>query len=92
MKTKLFSVFKTSPGNTAGKGSDFQVGLMDGNTINRDILGLKTVLGLMAGTYGTCFCDMPVWFVVFYGALVPMFGSDSISRQLNTGVCMQQVR
>ena len=33
MKTKLFPVFKTSPGNTAG--------LMERTTINRDILGLK---------------------------------------------------
>ena len=50
MKTKLFPVFKTSPGNTAGK-----VGLMDGTNINRDILVLKNDLGLMAGTYGTSF-------------------------------------
>ena len=28
---------------------------MDGTTINRDILGLKTDLGLMAGTYGIYF-------------------------------------
>ena len=52
MKTKLFSAFKMLPGNTAGKGSDFEVGLMDGTTINCDILGLKYYLGLMAGTYG----------------------------------------
>jgi len=52
MKTKLFPVIKTSPGNTAGKSSDFYVGLMDGTTINRDILSLKYYLGLMAGTYG----------------------------------------
>jgi len=45
MKTKIVSVFKMSPGNTAGKS----------NTINHYILGLKTVLGLMAGTYGKYF-------------------------------------
>jgi len=29
---------------------------MNGTTINRDILGLKNYLGLMAGTYGISFC------------------------------------
>ena len=41
MKTKLFSAFKMSPGNTAGKSSNVLVGLMDGITINRHILGLN---------------------------------------------------
>ena len=31
----------------------FIFSLMDGTTINLDILGIKTILGLMAGTYGT---------------------------------------
>ena len=54
MKTKLFSVFKTSPGLEIlqGKVQSFRLAYWDGNTINHDILGLKTVLGLMAGTYG----------------------------------------
>jgi len=58
MKTKLFSVFKTSPGNTAGNSSDFMVGLLGSTTINHDILGLKTVLDLMAGTYGISFLTL----------------------------------
>ena len=41
MKTKLFPAFKTSPGNTEGKSSDIYVGLMDGTTINHNVLGLK---------------------------------------------------
>ena len=44
-----------SPGNTAGKGSDYRSAYWMVTTINHDILGLKTILGLMARTYGNQF-------------------------------------